>query len=41
MDFALSEESRAVFETARAVGAEQIAPHARAWEQAGTMPRSL
>ena len=41
MDFALSEESRAIFETARDFGAERIAPHARDWEAAGTIPREL
>jgi alkylation response protein AidB-like acyl-CoA dehydrogenase len=41
MNFALSEEQSAIFDLARAVGAEHIAPHARAWERAGTMPRDL
>ncbi|MFD2174192.1 acyl-CoA dehydrogenase family protein [Rhodobacter lacus] len=41
MDFALSEESRAIFEMAQAFGQEEIAPHARAWEAAGTIPRAL
>ena len=41
MDFALSEESRAIFETARDFGTERIAPHARDWEAAGTIPREL
>jgi alkylation response protein AidB-like acyl-CoA dehydrogenase len=41
MDFALSEEQEAIFEMARAFGAEHIAPHARAWEAAGTIPREL
>ena len=41
MDFALSEQSRAIFETARDFGAERIAPHARDWEAAGTIPRAL
>ena len=41
MDFALSEEQAAIFETAREVGAERIAPHAREWEAAGTIPRNL
>jgi alkylation response protein AidB-like acyl-CoA dehydrogenase len=41
MDFALSEEQSAIFDMARAVGAEEIAPHARAWEAEGTIPRAL
>lgn len=41
MDFALTEEQTAVFEMARAFGQAEIAPHARAWEAAGTIPRSL
>jgi alkylation response protein AidB-like acyl-CoA dehydrogenase len=41
MDFALSEEQRAILDMARAFGAEKIAPHAGAWEQAGTIPREL
>ena len=41
MDFALSEEQQAVFDMAFAFGADQIAPHARAWEAAGTIPKEL
>ncbi|WP_347267221.1 acyl-CoA dehydrogenase family protein [Paracoccus sp. (in: a-proteobacteria)] len=41
MDFALSEEQQAIFDMARAFGTEHIAPHARAWEEAGTIPREL
>jgi hypothetical protein len=41
MDFALSEQARAIEEAARTVGAAEIAPHARDWEQAGTIPRAL
>jgi len=41
MDFALSEEQEAIFATARAFGAAEIAPHARDWERAGTIPRAL
>ncbi|MGC9446816.1 acyl-CoA dehydrogenase family protein [Cereibacter johrii] len=41
MDFALSEEQQAIFDMARAFGAEEIAPHTRAWEEAGTIPRTL
>jgi alkylation response protein AidB-like acyl-CoA dehydrogenase len=41
MDFSLTEEQAAIYETAQAFGADNIAPHARAWEQAGTIPKSL
>ncbi|MFC3570283.1 acyl-CoA dehydrogenase family protein [Paracoccus simplex] len=41
MDFALSEEQQAIFDLARDFGATEIAPHARAWEEAGTIPRAL
>ena len=41
MDFALTEEQTAVFETAREVGRTRIAPHAREWEAQGTIPREL
>ena len=41
MDFALSEEQVAIFDMARAFGAEEIAPHARAWAQEGTIPKGL
>ena len=41
MDFALTEEQGAIFETAREVGRERIAPHAREWEAEGTIPRDL
>ncbi len=41
MDFALNEEQLAIFDMARDFGAEHIAPHARAWEEAGTIPRDL
>lgn len=41
MDFALTEEQSAIFETAREVGRDRIAPHAREWEAAGTIPREL
>jgi alkylation response protein AidB-like acyl-CoA dehydrogenase len=41
MEFALSEESRAVFDMARDFGAERIAPFARAWEGQGTIPKEL
>ena len=41
MDFALSEESQAVFDMAHAVGQSEIAPHARTWEAEGTIPRAL
>jgi len=41
MDFALTEEQRAIFDMAHAFGQERIAPNARAWEKAGTIPREL
>ncbi len=41
MDFALSEEQQAIFDMAHAFGQEHIAPHARAWEKAGTIPKDL
>ena len=41
MDFALTEEQTAIFDMAHAFGQEHIAPHARAWEAAGTIPKKL
>ncbi len=41
MDFALSEEQTAIFDMARDFGVEHIAPHARAWEAEGTIPKEL
>lgn len=41
MDFALTEEQSAIFDMARAFGAEHIAPHARSWEAEGTIPKDL
>ncbi|SIQ07621.1 hypothetical protein SAMN05421641_103159 [Paracoccus thiocyanatus] len=41
MDFALSEEQQAIFDLARDFGADHIAPHARQWENEGTIPREL
>ena len=41
MDFALSEEQTAIFDMAREFGGEHIAPHARDWEAAGTIPKEL
>lgn len=41
MDFALSEEQQAIFDMAYAFGQEHIAPHARAWEAEGTIPKAL
>ncbi len=41
MDFALSEESQAIFDMAQDFGAEHIAPHARDWERDGTIPKEL
>ncbi|RBI74627.1 acyl-CoA dehydrogenase [Roseovarius sp. TE539] len=41
MDFALTEEQVAIFDMAHAFGQENIAPHARQWEQDGTIPKEL
>ncbi|WP_299282203.1 acyl-CoA dehydrogenase family protein [uncultured Tateyamaria sp.] len=41
MDFALTEEQIAIFDMAYAFGQEQIAPFAREWEAAGTIPKTL
>ncbi|WP_347313253.1 acyl-CoA dehydrogenase family protein [Defluviimonas sp. SAOS-178_SWC] len=41
MDFALSEEQQAIFDMAKAFGADHIAPHARDWEAVGTIPKDL
>ncbi|MBV8407546.1 MAG: acyl-CoA dehydrogenase family protein [Alphaproteobacteria bacterium] len=37
----LSEEQTLIRDTARAFAQEQVAPHARAWEAAGEIPRAL
>jgi alkylation response protein AidB-like acyl-CoA dehydrogenase len=41
MDFGFTEEQQAVFDMARDFGAEKIAPFARDWERAGTIPREI
>ena len=41
MDFALTEEQTAIFDMAHAFGHDHIAPHARDWEAAGTIPKTL
>ncbi|MCT4553694.1 MAG: acyl-CoA dehydrogenase family protein [Pelagimonas sp.] len=41
MDFALTEEQSAIFDMAYAFGQEHIAPFARDWEEAGTIPKDL
>ena len=41
VDFSLSEEQQAIYDMARAFGEERIAPHARDWEAAGTIPKAL
>lgn len=41
MDFGLSEEQSAIFDLARDFGQERIAPNARAWEAAGTIPKDF
>ncbi|MEM9901654.1 MAG: acyl-CoA dehydrogenase family protein [Pseudomonadota bacterium] len=41
MDFALSDEARAIEDLARNFGEAEIAPFARTWEAAGEIPKSL
>jgi alkylation response protein AidB-like acyl-CoA dehydrogenase len=41
MDFALTEEQSAIFDMVHAFGQENIAPFARDWEAAGTIPKEL
>lgn len=41
MEFALSEEQGAIFDMARGFGSDEIAPHARVWENDGTIPKTL
>jgi alkylation response protein AidB-like acyl-CoA dehydrogenase len=41
VDFNPSEEQTAIFDMARAFGEEHIAPYAREWEKAGTIPKDL
>ncbi|MEM9551085.1 MAG: acyl-CoA dehydrogenase family protein [Pseudomonadota bacterium] len=41
MDFALTGEHQAIFDTAHAFGQDHIAPHARDWEKQGTIPKEL
>jgi alkylation response protein AidB-like acyl-CoA dehydrogenase len=41
MDFTPTEEQTAIFDMAQEFGAERIAPHARAWEAEGTIPKEL
>ncbi|MFC4670370.1 acyl-CoA dehydrogenase family protein [Seohaeicola nanhaiensis] len=41
MDFGLSDEQTAIFDMARDFGQERIAPNARAWEAAGTIPKDF
>ncbi|MGI1661246.1 acyl-CoA dehydrogenase family protein [Palleronia sp. KMU-117] len=41
MDFALGDDQAAIFDMARAFGADHIAPHARRWDAEGTLPRTL
>ena len=41
MDFALTEEQTAIFDMAFAFGQSEIAPYARDWEAAGTIPKEL
>ncbi|MEM9009783.1 MAG: acyl-CoA dehydrogenase family protein [Pseudomonadota bacterium] len=41
MDFALTEEQRAIVEMAEGFGQDAIAPNAQAWEEMGTIPREV
>lgn len=41
MDFALSDEQSAIFDMAYGFGQDEIAPNARNWEAAGTIPKDL
>ncbi|MEO0633066.1 MAG: acyl-CoA dehydrogenase family protein [Pseudomonadota bacterium] len=41
MDFALTEEQTAIYDMAHAFGQAEIAPYAREWEAAGTIPKAL
>lgn len=41
MDFAPSDEQRAIIDMARAFGEAHVAPHARSWEAEGTIPKDL
>jgi hypothetical protein len=41
MDFAPTDEQAAIFRMARDFGRERIAPHAEAWEAAGSIPRAV
>ncbi len=41
MDFALSEESQALFDMAYQFGQDRMAPHAAGWERAEAFPRSI
>ncbi|PIE07554.1 MAG: acyl-CoA dehydrogenase [Rhodobacterales bacterium] len=41
MDFALTEEQTFIYETAYKFGQAEIAPHAEAWEKAGSIPREV
>ena len=41
MEYALSDEQSAIYDMSYAFGAENIAPHAREWDAAGTIPRYI
>ncbi len=41
MDFALTAEQEAIFDVAHGFGQANIAPYAREWEAAGTIPKTL
>jgi alkylation response protein AidB-like acyl-CoA dehydrogenase len=41
MDFALTDEQQAIFETARGFAIDKMAPHADRWDQDETLPRDV
>ena len=41
MEYALSDEQSAIYDMSYAFGTENIAPHAREWDAAGTIPRYI
>lgn len=41
MDFNLTEEQEAVFEMAYGLGQKHISPHAKSWEEQGSIPKDL
>ena len=41
MDFALGEDQHAIFDMAHSFGQNEIAPHAKTWEDAGEIPKTI